>query len=81
MSEARPNDTYERIVIEGEGLTLSLLVWRRFRRPMPGLVERVLDENRHLADLGPILPLGTEVLMPIPASRPVNVVAPVTLWT
>ncbi|MGA0615956.1 tail protein X [Paracoccus sp. KR1-242] len=60
-------DTHiEAVTVKGDGLTLSLLVWRRFRKPMPGLVEQILDLNQGLAALGPILPFGTVVRMPIP---------------
>lgn len=71
----------ETIVVRGDNLTLSLLVWRRFRRKPQGYVERVLDMNPGLAELGPILPPGTEVVFPIevaetrPAERKV-----VRLW-
>ncbi|WP_099867838.1 tail protein X [Pararhizobium haloflavum] len=73
-------DTVERIVIEGEGITVPLLVWRRFKRPMPGIVEQVFEMNQNLADLGLFLPVGTEVLMPIPTPRPAPIVEPVRLW-
>lgn len=73
-------DTTERVVVQGEGLTVSLLVWRRFKRPMPGLVEQVFERNPNLSDLGPFLPVGTEVLLPIPTPRPVEVVTPIRLW-
>lgn len=55
----------ETIVVKGEAITLSLLVWRRFKRQNTGFVERVLDINPGLADLGPILPVGTSVVFPI----------------
>ena len=55
----------ETIVVKGEAITLSLLVWRRFKRQNTGFVERVLDINPGLADLGPILPAGTSVVFPI----------------
>lgn len=60
--------TLETITVQGDGLTIPLLVWRRFRRPMPGLVESILEINQGLADLGPFLPLGTVFNMPIPIS-------------
>lgn len=60
--------TMETITVRGDGLTIPLLVWRRFRRPMPGLVEQILEINQGLADLGPFLPLGTAFDMPIPTS-------------
>lgn len=71
---------YEPVTIEGEGITVSLLIWRRFKRPMPGLAEQVYDLNVGLAELGPYLPLGTELLLPIPTPRPATVLDPITLW-
>lgn len=59
----------ETVTVAGEGITVPLLVWRRFRRHMPGMVERVLDENPGLPDLGLYLPLGTVVRIPIPAAE------------
>lgn len=59
----------ETIVVKGEGITLSLLVWRRFKRKTAGYVERVLDINPGLADLGPILPVGTAVVLPLDAEE------------
>lgn len=55
----------ETIVVKGEAITLSLLVWRRFKRQNTGFVEHVLDINPGLADLGPILPVGTSIIFPI----------------
>lgn len=56
----------ERIVVNGDGITLPLLIWRRFRKPMPGLVEKALDINPGLAAQGPFIAPGTAVLLPIP---------------
>jgi len=68
------------VTVEGDALTLSLIVWRRFKRPMPGLVEAILDTNPGLADLGPILPLGTVFEMPVPVTRDHQVLDPIRLW-
>lgn len=57
----------ETVVVKGEAITLSLLVWRRFKKQSTGFVERVLDLNPGLADLGPFIPVGTAVLFPIEA--------------
>lgn len=57
----------ETIVVKGEAITLSLLVWRRFKRQSTGFVERVLDLNPGLADLGPIIPVGTSIRFPVDA--------------
>lgn len=57
----------ETVVVKGEAITLSLLVWRRFKRQSTGFLERVLDMNPGLADLGPIIPVGTSIIFPIDA--------------
>jgi phage tail protein X len=55
----------ETVTVGAEGLTLSLIVWRRFYRPKPGLIERVYALNPGLAELGIILPVGTVFLLPV----------------
>ena len=69
------------IRIAGEGISVDLLIWREYRRPMPGLVEQVLDKNPGLAALGPILPVGTLVKLPIDKPAPVAELAVVRLWS
>ena len=77
-------DITERVTVEGDGLTISLIVWRRFHRAMPGLVERVYAMNPGLAAHGATLPLGTSFLLPVPAPDPAldpaQVLAPIRLW-
>ncbi len=68
------------VTVEGDAFTVSLIVWRRFKRPMPGLVEAILDANPGLADLGPILPLGTVFEMPAPVPQDHQVLDPIRLW-
>lgn len=58
--------TTERIVVSGEDITLSKLIWRRFRQPIPGLAELTLDRNPALSGLGVVLPVGTSFDLPIP---------------
>ena len=70
----------ETVTVEGDFLTVSLLVWRRFKRPMPGLVEQILDINPGLANLGHYLPVGTVLSMPIPQPRKKTLLAPIKLW-
>ncbi len=72
--------TFEEHVVGSEGFTLSRLIWNRFKRPMPGLLDQTLEANPNLADLGPFLPVGTVVRLPIPQPRPVPIVEPVRLW-
>ena len=50
-----------------QGDTVDAVVWRHYGRTA-GLVERVLDANPGLADLGPVLPNGT--LINLPAAAP-----------
>jgi phage tail protein X len=74
------SDVIERITVEGDGITVSLLVWRRFRRPMLGLVEAILERNPGLAGLGPILPVGTVLEIPVPTPRAPQLLDPIRLW-
>ena len=43
------------------------MLWRRYLRPTPGLVERTLDRIPVLLDLGEYLPVGTRVVVELPA--------------
>lgn len=70
----------EPVTVAGDNLTVSLIVWRRFRRAMPGLVDQIYDMNVGLADLGPVLPVGTTFNMPIPIPREQQVLEPIRLW-
>jgi len=70
----------EPVTVEGEFITVSLVVWRRFRRPMPGLVEQVHDMNPGLADLDAYLPVGTTFNLPIPTPREPTLLDPIRLW-
>ena len=73
-------DIVETITVSGDGITVPLLIWRRFRRPMPGLMEAVYARNHGLADLGPYLPMGTVVELPIPVPRENARADPIRLW-
>ena len=70
----------ETVTVKGDGLTVSVIVWRRFKRPMPGLVEAIYDLSPGLADLGQTLPVGTSFEMPIPIPREQQVLDPIRLW-
>lgn len=70
----------EPVTVAGDALTVSLIVWRRFRRAMPGLVDQIYDMNVGLADLGPVLPVGTTFNMPIPIPREQQMLEPIRLW-
>ena len=74
------NAITETVTIEGDSLTVALIVWRRFHRPMPGLVEEIYDINPGLADHGQTLPVGITFEMPIPIPRAQQVLDPIRLW-
>jgi phage tail protein X len=60
--------TTEILIVANDAPTpLDLLLFRRFRQDLPGLVERTLLLNPGLADLGPLLPRGARVLVEPPA--------------
>ena len=70
----------ETVTVKGDRLTVSAIVWRRFKRPMPGLVEAIYNLNPGLADLGQSLPVGTSFDMLIPIPREQQVLDPIRLW-
>ena len=70
----------ETVTVEGDGLTVPLIVWRRFKRQMPGLVEEVYATNPGLADLGEVLPLGATFSLPIPPPREAERQDAIRLW-
>lgn len=50
--------------IAREGDTVDLIAWRYYGRQDARVVEQVLAANPHLADHGPVLPGGTELVLP-----------------
>ena len=70
---------YETYRVEGDVLALDGILWRRFRRETPGLVELALDLNPGLAELGGLIPRGTVVKIPI-VRRTAETVPLVRLW-
>jgi len=46
-------------------LPLDLILWRRYRRRVPGLLERTLDINQGLAACGAFIPAGTVITVPV----------------
>lgn len=50
-------------LVARSGDKLDLMLWRDAGLG-PGEISRVLDANPGLADLGPVLPLGTAVIIP-----------------
>jgi phage tail protein X len=73
------SETRETVVVESEGFTVAKIVWRRFRRPMTGLVERVLDENPGLSATAE-LAVGTRFSLPAPERREPAERRAVRLW-
>lgn len=51
-----------------QGDTVDAICWRHYGRTA-GVVEQVLDANPGLADLGPVIPHGTQVQLPEQAVR------------
>ncbi len=72
----------ERITVQRYyGQTLSSIIWRRFKQPMDGLAERVLERNPGLAELGPVLPFGTSFDLIVPPADEIARKVPVLrLW-
>jgi len=60
----------EMLTVTAEYTTLDLLLWRRFRREVPGLVEDTLRRNPGLAKIGVFLPVGTVIDVQTPAPEP-----------
>ncbi|HWL31212.1 MAG TPA: phage tail protein [Xanthobacteraceae bacterium] len=74
--------TYETVTVKSEGQSVDLILWQRFRRPMPGLFERLmaLDVNQHLEHCGFELPVGTAVTIPIEPPPVAETQHVVSLW-
>lgn len=70
----------ENQTVAADHMTASLLIWRRARLPYPGGLEALLDANPGLADLGPVIPLGTVVAVPIITGQSYDRVEPIRLW-
>lgn len=64
-------------IIANEGDTVDAICWRAYGRTR-GMVERVLDANPGLADLGPLLPMGTPVELPDESPAPEKTL--INLW-
>lgn len=68
----------ETVTIRGVGISLDLLLWRKYGVRGRELVEATMALNPGLAALGPVLPMMTQVIIP-PLS--VQSQTPVTLVT
>jgi len=57
--------TYETYTVTAAEISVPRMVWRRFKRPMPGMTERIFALNPGIAAMGPYLDMGTVVVIPI----------------
>lgn len=60
--------SYDLVTVGSDYITADLILWRRYRNKAPKMIERLLDDNPHLAKLhktSPFLPVGTQVRIPI----------------
>lgn len=78
---------FELFKVAGDGITADLLVWRRYRKRAPGILEIMLDANPQLAYVHrftPFLPVGLYVRIPIDpdllGGKP-QIKSTVNLWT
>ncbi|HKT28793.1 tail protein X [Dyella sp.] len=62
-----------------QGDTVDAICWRTFG-VTAGVVETVYELNRGLAALGPVLPMGTPVLIPDAQDVGTRVLATLQLW-
>jgi phage tail protein X len=62
-----------------QGDTVDALCWRELGATA-GVVAQVLELNRGLAALGPILPVGTPVLLPERSTVTPPVLPTIQLW-
>lgn len=62
-----------------QGDTLDYICWKHYGQ-QSGAVEVVLLANPGLADLGPVLPLNTEITLPVLA-QPAREAKPIRLWS
>ncbi len=72
--------TFETYIVHGDGLTVDAIIWQRYRRRTPKLVEETLELNPGLAELGPIIPSGTRIVIPVPPPPAERQVAVIRLW-
>ena len=62
-----------------QGDTVDAICWRAFGTTA-GVVETVYEMNRGLAALGPVLPMGTPVVLPNTQDVGTRVLAILQLW-
>lgn len=71
----------EPYIVDGEGVTIDLILWRRFRAPAAGVLGQLvaLPENQPLERAPSELPPGTVVWLPTAAPQQRGTVA-ASLW-
>ena len=60
--------SYDIVTVGSDYITADLILWRRYRNRAPGMIERLFDDNPHLAKChrySPFLPVGTQLRIPI----------------
>lgn len=62
-----------------QGDTLDYICWK-FYGQQSGAVEAVLLANPGLADLGPVIPPNTEIVLP-DLAQPATEIQPIRLWS
>lgn len=70
----------EEVVVQGEGITLELLLHRRYGVRGRDLVTESLSANPGLGSLGAVLPIGTAVRLPPLPAQTVEVAPVVSLF-
>jgi phage tail protein X len=55
--------------VKREGMTLAALIWQVMGSQPESFVETVLTANPGLSSLGPVLPVGTKVVLPLDQVR------------
>jgi phage tail protein X len=59
---------YDLVTVESDRVTADIIVWRRYRMMAFGVLERMLDDNPHLAKFhkwSPFIPPGVQLRIPI----------------
>lgn len=60
--------SYDLVTVGSDYISADLILWRRYRNRAPGMIEKMLDDNPHLAKAhrySPFLPVGTQLRIPI----------------
>jgi phage tail protein X len=69
------------IYITSDGDMVDQVVWKFYGDTAGRMVERVLDANPGLADLGPLLPAGERILLPELPIIPIAATQGLKLWS